>query len=115
MNTVNQEYKMTIEINEKPRMTKDNFVKKYTSCRAVPRDYNQAEDMLADLNSLLGEQQEETVEYPCLMVSKHGNLYYMENKVRGYSFICENELDIEKADVLVATLKPFHGTITIKQ
>ncbi len=109
---------MKIEITEKPRMTVDLFMEKW--------DSNMEEvdkDMLADLNSLLGEQQEEKVEYPCLMVSDGGLVILVQEKskydnLKGTVIQCEHTgYDVgEYREVWDATqFKPFHGTITITQ
>lgn len=106
---------MEIEIKEKPRMTKEEFAAKWgdeiiNSRRKV---------FFENLNSLLGSHPEETVEYPCLMVSKDKNLFIIENDgdcgFIGYKITEDGKLTTDYSDRWGSSLRPFHGEIIIKQ
>lgn len=112
---------MTIEIKEK--MTKEEFLKKWE-----PHEFASINRMMeSDLNELLGEP-EETVEYPCLLITSEGNLIYLKNTSidvlagkRNYECYLLTEvrgtvLQITKLENFVLKdCKPFHGEIIFKQ
>lgn len=108
---------MEIIINEKKRMTKDEFAKKWWEIWGIKQHVTNKDhaEFNADLNSLLGSQPEETVEYPCLMVSDNGNLYYLTDQKIGHRITYDGELDVRYNENWTKNMRPFHGEITIKQ
>lgn len=108
---------MEIIINEKKKITKDEFIDKYADSSKDLCD--RKEEMSADLNELLDEQSEQTTEYPYLMLRKTDNevlFYFGEyqeeiNAIKG--LLIKQDVNTKLYDK--DDFKPFYGEIIFRQ
>lgn len=111
---------MEIIIKEKQRMTKEEFMAKwgYNSQGCHNKEFK------SDLDGLLGEQREEKIEYPCLMVSNDGLIISAKEKCKNDNLLRgivvkpignEYEFGDENTYRDATQFKPFHGEVIIRQ